>query len=92
MHSQETDTEPEIHLKCNECNFKASNNSELSWHQNKNHGWPQNTDDLDMSEGPRSCNKCDYQAEDGYDLDAHTWSEHDDDEECALEDNQHSIA
>ena len=39
----------------------------------------QELDELDMSEGPRYCVKCDYQAEDGYDLDAHTWSEHEED-------------
>ena len=61
MHSQETQIETGIHLKCNECNFEASNNSELSWHQNKNHGWQQNIDDLDMTEGPRYCNK--YESE-----------------------------
>ena len=48
-----------------------------------------------MSEGPRYCNKCDYQAKDGYDLDAHTWSEHTDDdeeiEECSLESNHPSF-
>ena len=48
-----------------------------------------------MSEGPRYCNKCDYQAKDGYDLDAHTWSEHTDDDEeikeCSLESNHHSF-
>ena len=39
----------------------------------------QKQDELDMSEGPRYCDKCDYQAEDGYDLDAHSWSEHEED-------------
>ena len=62
---------------------------------NKQHGWPQNTDNLDMSEGPRYCNKCDYQAKDGKNLDAHTWSEHTDDDEeikeCSLESNHHSF-
>ena len=84
-----------MYLKCNEGNFEASNNTELCWHQSKKHGWPQNRDNLDMSEGPRYCNKCDYQAEDEYDLDAHTWSEHDDDdeeiEECSLEINRYSF-
>ena len=48
--------------------------------------------DLNMSEGPRYCNICDYEAEDGYQLDAHVWSDHDDDvEEDLPENNQHII-
>ena len=45
--------------------------------------WPKflESEDLDMSAGPQYCNKCDYHAEDGYDLDGHFWSEHDDDDE-----------
>ena len=34
-------------------------------------------EDLDLSFGPRFCDKCDHEAEDGYQLDAHHWSEHD---------------
>ena len=30
-----------------------------------------------MSFGVRYCNVCDYEAENGYDLDAHIWFEHD---------------
>ena len=37
-----------------------------------------------MSAGPRFCRKCDYQAEDGYDLDGHFWSEHDEEESAPL--------
>ena len=45
-----------------------------------------------MIEGPRYCNKCVYEAEDGYDLDAHTWIGHDDDvEEDLLENIKHII-
>ena len=32
MLSKETQTETGIGLKCNECNFEAATNSELSWH------------------------------------------------------------
>ena len=34
--------------------------------------------ELDMSFGPRYCIKCGYEAEDGYQLDGHIWSEHED--------------
>ena len=46
------------------------------------HAWKndQDSEPLDLSVGPRFCSKCDYCAEDGYDLDGHFWSEHDDDE------------
>ena len=79
--SKQTQTESGIQLKCDECNFEAKDNSELSWHLSENHGWPQDhkPDELDMSEGPRHCDKCDYEAEDGYDLDAHGWTEHEED-------------
>ena len=41
--------------------------------------------DLDLSFGPRYCNKCGYEAEDGYQLDGHLWSEHEEaDEEKSL--------
>ena len=46
---------------------------------NKQHGLPHvepQPEDLNMTEGPRYCYSCEYQAEDGYDLYAHTWSEH----------------
>ena len=36
------------------------------------------TEALDLSFGPRYCNKCGYEAEDGYQLDGHLWSEHED--------------
>ena len=35
-------------------------------------------DELDLSFGPRYCKKCGHEAEDGYQLDAHQWTEHDD--------------
>ena len=77
-------------MKCIECNFEGVSKVEL----NKNHGWPDiiiqsdkpcepKSDKMDISlisTDPRSCEKCGYEAEDMYDLDAHTWSEHDDDE------------
>ena len=40
MLSKETQTETGIGLKCNESNFEAATNSELSWHLSENHGWP----------------------------------------------------
>ena len=39
-----------------------------------------NAEDLDLSFGPRFCNMCDQEAEDGYQLDAHIWTEHEDDD------------
>ena len=82
-------------MKCDECNFEAKDKSELSWHLSENHGWPkdQTPVDMDMSEGPRYCQTCDYEAEDGYQLDAHTWSEHDDDnvEDDSLVNDAHII-
>ena len=30
-----------------------------------------------MDYGPRYCDKCEYEAADGYELDGHIWSEHD---------------
>ena len=41
-------------------------------------GGHKNTEELDLSFGPRYCSKCDFEAEDGYQLDGHFWSEHDD--------------
>ena len=35
-------------------------------------------EELDLSFGPRYCKKCGHETEDGYQLDAHHWSEHDD--------------
>ena len=39
------------------------------------------SEDLDLSFGPRFCKKCDHEAKDGYQLDAHHWSEHDEENE-----------
>ena len=39
-----------------------------------------NAEDLDLSFGPRFCQMCDHEAEDGYQLDAHSWSEHEDED------------
>ena len=46
----------------------------------ENHGWSddQKNEEFDMSIGPRYCNRCDFEAADGYELDGHVWSEHDD--------------
>ena len=68
-----------INFKCYECNFEASEKSVLQCHLYDKHAW-KNSEDLDLSVGPRYCNKCEYKAEDGYDLDGHYWSEHDKDE------------
>ena len=46
-------------------------------------------EDLDLSFGPRYCDKCGYEAEDGYQLDGHTWSEHEDDNDVELLPCQH---
>jgi len=83
---KETQTDNNQELKCSECNFEASNVSELNWHMGKVHGWPlsQSSDDLDYSAGPIDCKRCDYQAEDGYDLDGHKWSEHEEDEDGSI--------
>ena len=80
---KETQTENAHELKCSECNFEASNNSEFNWHMGKSHGWPlnQSSEDLDYSAGPVDCKRCEYQAEDGYELDGHRWSEHEEDED-----------
>ena len=41
--------------------------------------------ELDMSFGPRYCKKCGFEAEDGYQLDGHVWSEHEDTESNSLQ-------
>ena len=70
---KETQTEHGLELKCDECNFEATNQLELSWHMDKIHGWSQNqnADDLDSTEGLRDCPRCEYQAEDKYNMDGH---------------------
>ena len=40
MHSKETQTEANLNLKCDECNFEAEYERELGWHMGKMHGWP----------------------------------------------------
>ena len=69
-------------MKCEECNFEGESERELGWHMGKQHGWPSiyKSEDMDIScdsQGARYCVLCDYEAEDMYDLEAHTWSEHD---------------
>ena len=81
MICKETQTHTNTNLKCEECNFEAVNERELRWHMGKHHGWPsdQKTDYMDISresQGVRYCVICDYEAEDMYDLEAHTWAEH----------------
>jgi hypothetical protein len=81
MISKETQTHTNTNLKCEECNFEAVNERELGWQMGKHHGWPsdQKTDDMDISresQGVRYCVICDYEAEDMYNLEAHTWAEH----------------
>ena len=39
---KETQTEDTHELKCSECNFEASDNSEFNWHMGESHGWPSN--------------------------------------------------
>ena len=79
-------TENENQFKCYECSFVANEKSLIKQHLYEKHAWQidQDSDELDMSAGPRFCRKCDYQAEDGYDLDGHFWSEHDDEENTSL--------
>ena len=83
MISKETQTHSDLFMKCNECNFETPSNAVLDWHLSKIHGWSteQIADFLDNTEDPRNCNRCDYEAEDKYDLDAHRWTEHEDEEE-----------
>ena len=67
-------------LICYECSFKTSEKAVLKCHIYDKHAWQKdyNSEELDLDVGPRYCCKCDYKAEDGYDLDSHFWSEHDD--------------
>ena len=37
--SKETQVEIGNELKCSECEFQATSDSEFSWHMGKNHGW-----------------------------------------------------
>ena len=48
-------------------------------------GKNQEADELDMSFGPRYCKKCGFEAEDGYQLDGHLWSEHEDNEIISIQ-------
>jgi hypothetical protein len=87
VHSKKTQTEADLNLKCDECNFEGVNERELGWHMGKNHGWPseQKGETMDislLSMDPRNCDKCGYEAESLYVLNAHTWEVHDDSIEC----------
>ena len=90
MLCKETQTVSNLEFKCEECNFESETEKELAWHMGKHHGWPsdQKTEDMDIScssQGVRYCVLCDYEAEDMYDLEAHTWSEH---EEVSIVDHK----
>ena len=73
--SKETQVEIGNELKCSECEFQATSDSEFSWHMGENHGWShdQSQEDLDTSEVVRYCKRCDYEAQDRYSLDGQ-WS------------------
>ena len=47
---KETQTDSNLNLKCEECNFESGNERELGWHMEKHHGWlsDQKTDDMDI--------------------------------------------
>ena len=76
-------TESGLEMKCSECNFDASSESEFRMHLGKIHGLShdKSSDDLDSSVGIRDCRRCEYIAEDKYDLDGHIWTEHEEDED-----------
>ena len=87
MFSKETQAEAGLTLKCDECNFEGDTERELGWHMGKIHAWPSDLKDDNKSEsmdistesqGVKYCAVCHCEAEDMYDLDAHTWFEHDD--------------
>ena len=80
---KETQTLSDLYLKCNECDFETPTDAVLDWHLSKVHGWSTEriSDFLDTSTDPRNCKRCDYEAEDKYDLDAHTWTEHEETED-----------
>ena len=58
----------------------------IKHHLYEKYSWQkdQERDELEMSAEPRLYRKCDYQAQDGYDLDGHFWSEHDDEEKAPV--------
>ena len=67
----------------NENNIKTINKleirvAELEEECKQNVAAGEGDDELDLSFGPRFCKKCDFEAEDGYQLDGHFYSEHDD--------------
>ena len=51
MISNETQSEDVQELKCSECYFRASNDSDLNRHMGNSHGWSvnQSNDNLDYS-------------------------------------------
>ena len=52
--------------------------------QTKLEAGDEDSEDLDLSFGPRYCNICGHEAEDGYQLDGHLWSEHEDEDDLKL--------
>ena len=78
-----TQTESALELKCSNCNFEASSESEFCMHMGNTHGLSndKSSDDLDSSAGIRYCRRCEYKAEDKYDLVGHIWTEHEDDKD-----------
>ena len=77
--SQQTQTESDLNIKCDECNFEGRNEKELGWHMGKNHGWLNDQKDMDISiesQGTRYCEMCDYEARDVNDLLEHNDIEH----------------
>ena len=81
--TNQTQAETVSELICNDCDYKAFKDSELSLHiENVHVGSHENShDDLDSSQGFRVCNRCDYEAEDRYYLDGHFWYGHEEDED-----------
>ena len=49
--SKQTQTETDLKLKCEECNFEGANEREFGWHMGKYHGWPGNekSEEMDIS-------------------------------------------
>jgi hypothetical protein len=48
----QTETQTDIMLKSNECNFEGTSEKEIGWHMGKNHGWPddQKSEEMDIIE------------------------------------------
>ena len=59
---QNLEAENEMQFQCYECNFVAKSKPVIKHHLYEKHAWQINldSDELDMSAGPRFCRKCDY--------------------------------